>query len=165
MNPSIINVYFSSNNPTDFPSEKGLWTGPLFACYKYHKPKLHGEWWRMAASPQGRQNLARIPFGEYTLNVQITHGVGLAKVELTVGGWGVGGGEEGGRLHGKTGGSCVTVWCTGNWVSLFTSLISSQLLSSSYCYCFQTAIREDINRKGTLGHPPNSDVKKDDLSV
>ena len=74
----------------------------------------------MAASPQDRQNLGRISFGENTLKVQTTHGVGLAKVELTVEGWGVGGGEEGGRLHGATGGSCVTVWCTGNWVSLFT---------------------------------------------
>ena len=68
-------------------------------CELYHKPKLQGVWWRMAASPQGRQNLGRISFGENALKVQTTHGVGLAKVELTVGGWGVGGGEEGGRLH------------------------------------------------------------------
>ena len=78
-------------------------------CKLYHKPKLRGVWWRMAASPQGRQNLGRISFGENALKVQTTHGVGLAKVELAVGGWGVGGGEEGGRLHGATGGSCVTV--------------------------------------------------------
>ena len=73
-----INVYFSSNNPTDFSSEKGLWTGPLFACYITSQSYRVYDGALLLLHKVGR-----------TLeesHLETTHGVLLGKVELTVGG-------------------------------------------------------------------------------
>ena len=66
-----INVYFSSNNPSDFPSENRLWTGPLFASYITSQSYgvYDGAW--LLLHKVGREN---------ALNVKTTHGVGHAKV-------------------------------------------------------------------------------------